>query len=278
MQKLALHKIIQFQQNTKFPYLWDVMLHPNTELKTSRRTQITLSVYPLSRKLTADSFQIFPYEEYIDDLTGELPTAYAQVQRNGDKLFGLILLLAIFSLFAIFAPNELISLQSIVTGLGAYVLGKEFWHDLSRLFWHKGVGNISWQPKFSMFQRLKFPGLESYWQTARQLRYGQVSNLAHQMSVIEHSNSKAVILEFNNLASGKQRLISLHLQPELALHFIDVGFLYTLSISQYRQLWFLRWGWSQTQGYVFKQGQLEEVSYKQQPNKYVKLGDITVNF
>ncbi len=88
------------------------------------------TLYPYDRRISSDNFKINPFEEYVNDILSNHRSVYERITENTGKIFGAFLGAVITAAFAIFKPEILVSVESVVSIFAAYTFGKEFWQDI----------------------------------------------------------------------------------------------------------------------------------------------------
>lgn len=122
--------IITLKNNKDLKGLYDVeMKIPHT---TAYHTlECHLVFYPYSRKIQGEHITFSPFEEYVKDILSCQRSAYTRITSEFNKFFGLCLGVVIAVIFYLVNPNDLISVGSVVSVIGAYIIGKELWEILN---------------------------------------------------------------------------------------------------------------------------------------------------
>lgn len=123
-------EFLKFNQHPSIPHLIDVELAKLKELEPYKSSEIHLVLYPYSREICAKDFTFNPFEEYVSDIISHQKSAYLKVRNYHDNLFGLFLGMILFALFFLLKPQDLFSVESIVSILGIYLVGKDLWCDI----------------------------------------------------------------------------------------------------------------------------------------------------
>jgi hypothetical protein len=188
----------------------NLFLQKLPELRRFHSVECALSVYPLIPALTAEDFEVAPYEDYVDELVAGRRSTYVLVKNATDKFFGVLVGLVIAGVFLWLAPQLLFSVEAVVAVMGAYAIGKEAWTDiddaLAGFTKHRAW---RWAEQDFFYVREDFGSLQRFWQYARQERYGFRLTLPTMIDVIGHSNSKTVEMLFtaDDLSSAQQRQV-----------------------------------------------------------------------
>lgn len=193
-------KLIPFQISIeKESSQWRVGLEPKQTNIKFNQLEIIYFLYPYHKELSADSFKLLPYEEYIKDLSIGNRSSYFLLDNSSSRIFGILVSLFIFVAFALFRPSELFSLQSVVALLGAYLTSREMWIDIDNFLVR--ISNnwlFSWRPTQFFYERENFGTIQRFWKIARKQRTGSETILASKMDFNSHSNSKTLELLFTN--------------------------------------------------------------------------------
>jgi hypothetical protein len=195
--------MISFKQSAADSHKLDIFLHKNVlgvPVSKIHHLEISLVVYPYTDEVDADQFKISPYEEYVADVELDKRSTYLPIVSQSDKFFGLALGFVIAATFYILKVEDLFSVQSIVSVLGAYAIGKELWSDIDA-----GLVAVTkdrffrWLPQEYFYQRQDFGILQRFTQLARIKRFGAITTLASKLDFVTHSHSKTVELFFNKV-------------------------------------------------------------------------------
>ncbi|GAK57481.1 hypothetical protein U27_04448 [Candidatus Vecturithrix granuli] len=235
--------LILLRKNQELTNIYDVEMRHLDVLRQYETIECHSVVYPYSRKVCANHLAFFPFEEYVKDILTQQKSAYVTIARNVHKGFGVALGLMILVLFLLYKPEDLLSVGSIVSIVGAYIMGKELWDDLERfLITLSKTWRIRYQEPYYAFQLEKHTTLTHYSSFAKQHRYGKPSLLAEKMDFIEQSNSQTVRLCFHHAdlpASNENsgHIFSMHVDPSVLSDFEQEGFLFGVKLSLNRRRW-----------------------------------------
>ena len=224
--------MIAIRRNPDLPGIYDIEFRHLERIAGFHLLECHLVLYPYSRQLNSGMITLMPYEEYARDILAQQRSAYKQIGQIGKNLFGVFLGLLIIGVFALLKPVELYSIESIVSIIGAYAIGKELWDDLEN--WLVNVtstARVRFQPRYYSFQLEKNTTISKYFYLARTSRYGHPMLLPHQMDFIQQSNSQTVRMLFRVAdlpADGGSpvHVLSIHLPPALASEFEEKGYLF----------------------------------------------------
>ena len=117
--------IIRLQKNKDLPNIYDIEMQQLDELAQYDSVECHIVLYPYSRKICSKDIKFYPFEEYVKDILSHQKSAYAKSSSQFNKIFGLLLGLLITIIFFKFKPDDLFSVESIVSVFGAYFVGKE---------------------------------------------------------------------------------------------------------------------------------------------------------
>lgn len=234
--------IVRFRKNEEFPNIYDVELRHAQYLRQFASVECHVVLYPYSRKICSETIKFYPYEEYVKDILTQQKSAYHALKSHFDKMFGIMLGLLITLVFFLFKPDDLFSVESIVSVLGAYFFGKELWGEIERfLIDVSKTWRIRYSENYYAYQLEKHTTLTHYSYFAKKYRYGKASLLPDKIDFIEKSNSQTVRMFFNMKAicafqDVSNHILSIHVQPELVEAFEREGFLFGVKLSFNKRL------------------------------------------
>jgi len=192
---------------------------------------LTFSVYPYAKTINAADFKILPYEEYTKDLLTGKRSSYRQIPAVAREIFGIILGVIIALVFLVFRPAELISIQSIVSILGAYTIGKDIWGDLEVVLiditrnWF-----FNWREPEFPYRRENFGTIQKFWELARYERNQIQVLLPNRLDYISNAHSKTAELLFNRhelqphvQANSRFQVASVNFAPEAKQALMEQG-------------------------------------------------------
>ena len=180
-----LHEMIVIRRNPDLPGIYDIEFRHLGRIRGYDLLECHLVLYPYSRQLNSGKIILTPYEEYARDILAQQRSAYKPIGQIGKNLFGIFLGALIIGIFALLKPVELYSIESIVSIIGAYAIGKELWDDLENWLVNLTASSrIRFQPRYYSFQLEKNTTISKYFSLARNSRYGHPMLLPYQMDFI----------------------------------------------------------------------------------------------
>ena len=244
---MLLENVIHLSKNADIPHIYDVDMNHLDELKQYDSVESHIVLYPYSRKVGAHHFKFYPFEEYVHDILSHQKSAYEPISSQFNKFLGVFLGIVITGIFAIFNPKDLFSVQSIMSIIGAYFVGKELWDDLENaLIRVTKQWRIRYVDNYYSYQLEKHTTLTMYSSFAKKQRYGKTTLLPEFIDFIEQSNSQTLRMYFNmadiNLEqccdgeySTTRHLFSIHVTPDLLEEFEQESFLFGVKLSLNRR-------------------------------------------
>ncbi len=217
--------------------MYDVEMKHIEYLKQYDSVECHLVLYPYSRKVGSQNITFYPFEEYTKDILTHQKSAYVKHGSQFNEAFGLLLGLVITLFFFRFKPDDLFSVESIVSVFGAYFVGKEIWDDIERILINLTTHwRLRFQENYYSCHLIKHTTLTHYSYFAKKQRYGITPLLPEKMDFIKQSNSQTVRLFFNMsdlrfFGERKGHLFSIHVDPDVLEEFDTEGFLFGVKIS-----------------------------------------------
>ncbi|MCP5102095.1 MAG: hypothetical protein GY950_01885, partial [bacterium] len=192
--------IVTVTKNKNISQIYDVDLQAIDRLKDMGFSSVECHIvlYPYSRKVTTEHFEFTPFEEYVNDILSHQRSAYTKIKNHFCNLFGLIvgIMIAVFSY--IFKTSDLFSIESIVSILGAYFVGKELWGDIEDLVINMTRDwRIRYRERYYFYRLEKHTTLSQYSHLAKKRRYGKSAMLPEKMDFNQKRNSETIRLYFN---------------------------------------------------------------------------------
>jgi len=241
LKDLNIDELIYIRKNKKYSNIYDVLLTNSEQIKKLKTFEAHFVLYPFDRRISSDDFKFNPFEEYVKDIISEHRSVYVPIVDNSNKFFGIILGLIITLVFAIFKPENLISVESIVSIFAAYTFGKEFWDDLQKsLVKFTKSWKISYIENYYSYIIEKKTTLTKYSNLARRMRLDFTAVLPFKFDFIWQSNSQTLRLkfqtsDFENIPNERIHLFSIQLKEESEKIFEEGGFLLgvKLGFNQY---------------------------------------------
>ncbi|MDZ4705495.1 MAG: hypothetical protein SH848_16340 [Saprospiraceae bacterium] len=239
--------LIQISKNEAFPHIFDVELNGMGRIEGFDSIECHVVAYPYSRQVEAKHIAFRPFEEYVEDIAGQQRSSYARIGEPFRNVFGILLGSAILLIFACFKPEELFSVESIISVFGAYTIGKEIWGDLEN--WLIKITNnrkLRFQPRYYLYKLERHTTVTRYTRLARRHRYGMAMILPDKMDFIQQSNSQTIRMYFNHddyagLAEHKVHILSIHIDPESLAVFEETAYLLGFKVSLNRRKgWFVQ--------------------------------------
>jgi hypothetical protein len=235
--KIPFHNIIRLRKNQVVPNIYDVDIAGIEQLKTYDHVEYHLVLYPYSRKVCSDDITFYPFEEYVKDVLSRQRSAYAEIHSHFNEIFGLLLGLMIALVFARFKPEELLSIESVVSVFGAYAIGKEVWGDIEQVLINLTKSwPIRFQDNYYRYRLEKHTTLTYYSYLAKRRRYGKSSLIPEKIDFIKQSNSQTLRLCFNlrdlrSFRESSAHVHSIHIEPDLLADFQESGFMFGVKLS-----------------------------------------------
>ncbi len=188
---ISYHEIISITKNKELSNVYDVQIKMDESMGVFQEVECHLTLYPYSRKLCASHVLFLPFEEYVKDISSHQRSAYSLIGDQFNNLFGVFLGIAIVFIFYFLKPDDLLSVESIVSVLGAYIIGRDIWADIE-----KALINISkkWRIRYTenyyLYQLEKSTTLTQYSFFAKKQRYGIHPLLPEQMDLLNRATHK----------------------------------------------------------------------------------------
>lgn len=230
-------KLITIRKNKEFENLYDIELNQTSLLKKFDSVECHIVVYPYSRLINSKHITFNPFEEYVKDISANNRSAYFKISNDFNKFFGLFLGSIISTFFAIYKPSDLLSVQSIVSIFGAYMIGKDIWTDIERkLIDLTKNKKFRYMNQYYNYELDKNTTLTNYLNLARRGRYQKSSILPYKIDFIQQSNSQTLrtYIDKYNLSHFEDNtihLLSLRIHPTQLENFQKDGFLFGIKLS-----------------------------------------------
>lgn len=229
--------IIHLGKNRQVSNIYDVEMQGLDLLRKHDSVECHLVLYPYSRRITSDDYAFYPFEEYIKDVSSHQRSTFVPIHRAFNEVFGLMLgsLIALF--FALFNPRDLLSVESIVSVFGAYIIGKELWDDIENTIIDlTGNWRISYRDSYYRYELERNTTLAHYSNLAKRKRYGKSSLMPEKIDFIKQSNSQTVRMFFdmrnlNVFAEPTVHILSIHIDPACVADMEIAGFLFGVKLS-----------------------------------------------
>lgn len=223
------------KKNPSIPGLYDVELQHGEHLKGYSVLECHISLYPYSRKIHSQNITVEPFEEYVKDIVSHGRSAYTKINTYFHKVFGLLLAFVIALVFFAVNPAILFSIESVVSVLGAYFVGKELWDDIERaLVDCSKRWRVRYVEPSYLYQLEKHTTLTHYSHLAKKHRYGKAPLLPEKIDFIQQSNSQTVRMYFDlkDIAAVESaHMLSIRVDPPLQEDFEREGFMFGVKLS-----------------------------------------------
>ena len=189
--------VVRLRRNAELEHVWDVELEGLERLRGTSSLDCHIVFYPYSRQICSDDYTFHPFEEYVKDIQVGGRSAYAPITGRFNPLFGLFLAILILLVFALLKPEDLLSVQSVVSVLGAYAIGKEFGADAERLLvTATKAWRLQYAESYYRYRHERHTTLALYQAFSKKVRYGKESLLPDRMDFIQQANSETLRLRF----------------------------------------------------------------------------------
>ncbi len=167
---------------------------------------LILTFYPYNTNIKSHSFKILPYEEYVNEAVKAKKTTYKKMESSAGKTFGIMLGFFIVAVFYVVNASDLVSVESTVSIMGAYFVGKELWRDIDNYLLNLTKHlSVRWMPDDPGYTKSRFGTIQRYWDKAREIRYRKPMHIADNMDIIAHSNSKTIELALSRQTMKKEK-------------------------------------------------------------------------
>ncbi|MBD3242565.1 MAG: hypothetical protein GF331_18390, partial [Chitinivibrionales bacterium] len=233
---------VRENRNAEIRHLYDIELRRLELLSRYSSVECHVVVYPYSRLVSSADITLSPFEEYVRDIQSLQKSSYTPIVSNFNKLFGLFLGAVITAVFMHFKPDDLVSVESVVSILGAFLIGKELWDDIDRM-----LVNLTkrWPLRlmegYYSYKLEKDTTLTHYSKFAKRHRYGKDTVLPDKIDFIEQSNSQTVRTCFSGrdlrgLEGPAVHLLSVAINPECVDEYQNRGSLFGVKVSLNRAI------------------------------------------
>ena len=237
--------VVRLRKNEDIRNIIDVDLDITDSIKSFNSLSCNVVFYPYSRKVDSNNITFNPFEEYVTDILAEQESAYKRIPREFNKIFGICLGLLIAMIFAIFKPEDLLSVQSVVSIIGAYIVSKELWDDIERLL--IGISRnsfIKFMEPVYRYVLQKHSTLTHYSYLAKRIRYSKEHLLPRYINFIQQSNSQTLRMLFEQQdlldKQGLCHIFSIHIDENILSFLKERGFMFGLKISLTRRFLCIR--------------------------------------
>lgn len=231
---------VHFHKNEAFDHIfYDVELSGVQELKGYDNVECHIVVYPYGRDITSNDIALSPYEEYVTDVLSQNRSAYNPMGKILDKLFGLFLGAAVVVLHLLLAKewSQLFQIEPLIAIFGAYVVGKELWEDVDRLFINlTKKWPVRYIDEYYSYRLERNTTLTRYSSFAKRHRYGKATLLPQEIEFIPQSNSQTVRMRFDDddlarVEENDAHILSVQINPEKLEAFEKEGYMLGVKLS-----------------------------------------------
>lgn len=234
---------IAILQNENAENIFDINIDFPNKTKDIHSYEVQLMIFPYSRLIAANNITIYPFQELQNDLEQGESNTYSLIQDSADKGFGILISFLIFLIFLIFNPNEIFSIQSIISILSAYAIGKEFWRDLDNFLVNFSKNkNIRFLDRIYKYQQNQLSTIFENSRLAELRRYGIESIHPDEFSLISSSNNVILRTKFDAKSLNDNRenhFGSFHVKKSLADEFLEKSFLIGSKITINKKVGFV---------------------------------------
>ncbi len=238
--------VITLERNKQLAGVYDITLQPHAFGSDVSSFEVHAVLYPYGRTVNARHILFLPFEEYVEDIKNGQRSAYEPVPQTLHKAFGLILGLIITLVFVIFYPEGLFSVDSVVSVIGAYFIGKELWDEIEASFISSTrKRKLRFMEQYYHFQREPNSTLSQYSYFAKKQRYGKTPLMPDLMDFSRQSNSQTLRLFFTKsayCADTGGHIFSIHIEKEALKDFEKAGFLFGVKVCSTKRRMGLHFG------------------------------------
>lgn len=216
---------------------FEIVLDKIEGMKKYDSVECHLVLYPYSDEVSSRDFVFTPYEEYVRDILVKQRSAYAEMTDRFGNFFGLFLGIVIIAVFAIFKPEDLLSVESLVSVIGSYLIGKEIWDDIENILINLTKKmTVRMVENYYRFQLEKHSTLTLYSLFAKKRRYGRETLVPEKIDFIQHSNSQTLRLcfskrEIRKIPGSSALMVTLSVTPDKITEFLEKGWLFGVKLS-----------------------------------------------
>jgi hypothetical protein len=225
------------RKNEALSSRYDVEMQDVERLRAYDRVECHVVLYPYNRQVSSDDIYFYPYEEYIKDVLSNQRSAYAEIRNPSGEIFGLLLGLVLTFLLFLFRRGQPLLIESIVSIIGAYAIGKELWGDIESMLGHISKNwPLRYRDSYYRYRLEKHTTLTSYSYLAKEERYGKAALLPEKIDFIKQSNSQTLRMCFDTrdiafLEGPLAHIHSIHIEPTLMEAFQAGGFMFGIKLS-----------------------------------------------
>ncbi|MBN1619203.1 hypothetical protein JW890_00625 [candidate division WOR-3 bacterium] len=225
---------------------YEVVLNNIEEMKKFSSVECHVVLYPFSESVSSKDFVFSPFEEYVTDILAKQRSAYAQMTDRFGNVFGLFLGVLIVIVFAAFKPSDLLSIESLVSVIASYLIGKEIWDDIENILINMTKKMpVRMVENYYRFVLEKYSTLTLYSLFAKKRRQGCETLIPERIDFIQHSNSQTLRLFFSGsdirrIPESSAFIVGITIDPAKEKDFVQKCFLFGIKISFSRKFLFFR--------------------------------------
>lgn len=228
--------MIRIHSPKKKQNFFDIELKNPNQFSSYHFLEFHVILYPYAREVNSTHIFFNPFEEYVRDVHAGTHSAYSFLESSFGKYFGLFLGFIISFIFYLFKPDDLFSVESVVSIFVAYTIGKEIWSDIERALYSLSKGSkLRYQEDYYKYKLEKTTTLTTYSQLAKLRRYGKRSPLPEKIHFIQLSNSQTLrmFFEMKGLKNIQEdiHLLSVLVDKKVLNQFLKEGYLLGVKLS-----------------------------------------------
>lgn len=233
----AFADLVQLRRDPERPHVTNVELTDVAILKRFESFECHVVLYPYSPRISSSDYDFYPFEEYIDDITEDKRSAYEEIGSAGRHIFGLALGVLLAGIAVAISKESIISVESMLSLLGAYFVGKDLWVDIERVLVEATkTWRLRYLPRTFRYRLEKHNTLTMYSALARRQRYGVTVLLPELLDFIDHSNSQTVRMcfrarELREQDSSPTHILCINMRPDLVGELERHGFMLGVKVS-----------------------------------------------
>ncbi len=237
LDDLPCDDIIHFRESSDPTIFFDIELQNIDRLTQYDSVELHLVFSPYSRNVTSKNFIFFPYEDYSHDISTHMKSIYTKIGSIGDNLFGLGLGFALAVIFYIFKPSELFSVESVVSIIAAYAIGKELWADIDNgLVRLTKNWRIQFRKSYYLYRMERGTTLTRYAQIAQSNRYGLLALNPGLFDFIQQKSSQTLRMYFDSECirahkGASAHIFSIRVDPETSRLLVAKGYMIGMKTS-----------------------------------------------
>lgn len=235
--KIFADDIVTFARNSAETNIFDISLNHLERLKIFGSIELHVAFYPYSRKISSREITIFPFEEDVRDISTNLRSVYTEIKSPVDLLFGVGLGVFIAFIIYLIKPENLYTVESIISIFGVYAIGKELWADIEN-----GIVTLTknwrlrYQKSYYIYQLERSSRLTKYSALAKKHRYKKLSLLPQKFDLLQQSNSLTLRMFFDSaglqaLDGNSAHIFSIHVDEQVVDELAEQGYMLGVKVS-----------------------------------------------